>query len=412
MKRLLAVSWEMPPMYGPRGTQVTRTLEALTEFGWRSTVVCLQPRRGGPHWRDGADATIPDGVHLVRVASPEEWTILRAARRLFPSFYSTPDAHAVWIDRATAAALSQLSSKRFDAMVTFAQPWSNHIVGLTVRRSRDVPWVAHFSDPWIDSPYWTGAPAQREAAAKMEAQVVGTANGVVFVTDEAARLVMRKYPAEWCRKVAVVPHGFKTGARPSMSRHTGPVRFVYTGRFYDGLRTPDTLLRALSRLNAGQHLEGRIEIMFVGPFVSGFSQTAAALGLGEVVRFRDRVSPAESQSIAAGADVLLVIDAPTRGPSPFLPSKLVDYLSLRKPILGITPSEGASATLLRRLGCVAVAPDDEEGISGAVMELLRAAEAGTQVPVQFDAVAEEYDIMRTTVAFNDVLTRVCGVQAG
>jgi hypothetical protein len=34
------------------------------------------------------------------------------------------------------------------------------------------------------------------------------------------------------------------------------------------------------------------------------------------------------------------------------------------------------------------------------------------VPVQFDAVAEEYDIMRTTVAFNDVLTRVCGVQAG
>ncbi len=413
MKRLLAVSWEMPPMYGPRGTQVTRTLGALTAFGWQSTVVCLRPRRGGPNWRDGRDAKIPDGVELARVASPEEWTVFRAARRLFPGFSSTPDSHAMWVDRATAAAETLLSSARFDGMVTFAQPWSDHIVGLRVRRASKVPWVAHFSDPWVDSPYWTGTPSQREAAAKMEAEVVGEADAVVFVTDEAARLVMKKYPADWCRKATVVPHGFDTPMRPPASRHDGPLRIVYTGRFYEGLRTPDTFLRALSRLNQQRQLSGRIEVTFVGPFMSGFDQAASALSLSGVARFHEKVSAAESQSIAADADVLLVIDAPTNGPSPFLPSKLVDYLPLRKPILGITPAEGASATLLRRLGCTAVAPHDEEGIGRAVAELLRSAEAGTlKVSPQFETVAAEYDITQATAAFNDVLTRAFSVHAG
>ena len=57
-------------MYGPRATQVARTLGQLALLGWHSTVVCLDPRRGGPHWRDGADAVFPRGVETVRVPSP------------------------------------------------------------------------------------------------------------------------------------------------------------------------------------------------------------------------------------------------------------------------------------------------------------------------------------------------------
>ena len=46
--------------------------------------------------------------------------------------------------------------------------------------------------------------------------------------------------------------------------------------------------------------------------------------------------------------MLLVIDAPA-DESLFLPSKLIDYLPARKPILGLTPARGASADLIRAL---------------------------------------------------------------
>src|SRR5712691_7026258 len=111
MKRLLAVSWEMPPMYGPRATQVARTLGALVSLGWQPTVVCLDPRRGGPHWRDSVDVPLPPGVEALRVKSPG-----RADDR--------PDPAWVWIGRATAAATAAASRTRFDGLVTFAQPWS------------------------------------------------------------------------------------------------------------------------------------------------------------------------------------------------------------------------------------------------------------------------------------------------
>ena len=406
-------------MYGPRGTQVARTLGALVSHGWQSTVVCLDPRRGGPNWRDGRDAQSESGVDAVRVASPEEWTAVRALWRLLPSLRDRPDPKWVWVNRAAAAAEAAASRTRFDGLVTFAQPWSDHLVGLRVHAATKLPWVAHFSDPWIDSPYWRGSSRQRAIAEAMESRVMHQADSVVFVTDEAADLVMRKYPRELRQKVAVVPHGYDVATLKGSphenhgSTHedsgSSPLRVVYTGRFYDGLRTPETLLRAVATLNAEQPLAGVLDIAFVGPFVTGFERQARSLGVERVVRFQDRVPAGDAQSIAASADVLLVVDAPTDGPSPFLPSKLVDYLAFRKPILGITPHDGASASLLRRIGGSIASPDDEAAVLTVVRDLLqRWREGGLAVGADFDRVAAEYDIRRTTATFSGVLSRAFG----
>jgi hypothetical protein len=409
MRRLLAVSWEMPPMYGPRGTQVTRALGELSTLGWHTTIVCLDPRRGGPHWPEGVDAVVPPGIDLIRVPSPEEWATVRVAWRLLPVLRDRPDSKWVWIDRAATAALAAAAATTFDGLLTFAQPWSDHLVGLRVHRATRLPWVAHFSDPWVDSPYLSTPRARRSAAWRMEADVIREADGVVFVTRQMADLVMKKYPDEWRSKAAVVPHGFDS-ARPapaSVNGHrTGPMRLVYTGRFYDGLRTPNSLLQAIARAHAVEPLNGALDVTFVGPHVISFAREATRLGLDAFVHFRDRVTAADALAIASGADALLVIDAPTEGPSPFLPSKLVDYLPLRKPILGITPAAGAAAELLKRLGCPTAPPDNVEAIQTAVTCLVRQWSDGTlSVLPQFDRVASEFDIRHTAAQLSGALTR-------
>ncbi len=77
--------------------------------------------------------------------------------------------------------------------------------------------------------------------------------------------------------------------------------------------------------------------------------------------------------------MLLVIDAPADD-SLFLPSKLIDYLPLRRPILGLTPLRGASADLIRRLGYPVVAPDDEAAIAGQIEALLDLKQTGRLGP--------------------------------
>jgi hypothetical protein len=130
------------------------------------------------------------------------------------------------------------------------------------------------------------------------------------------------------------------------------------------------------------------------------------MGLDGIVRFLDRVSPADAAAIAADADVLLVIDAPSDGPSVFLPSKLIDYLPFRKPILGVTPPIGASASLLRRLGCCVASPADAGEIADALATLIGDWRDGRlAVSPQFDRVAADYDIRRTTTQLNTALVR-------
>ena len=170
------------------------------------------------------------------------------------------------------------------------------------------------------------------------------------------------------------------------------MRLVYTGRFYAGVRTPLPLLRALAELNDREPLAGARSLV----------RRAACRGVRARRRgARRRVARAVPRPRAAGrgraaaadADVLLVIDAPSDGPSVFLPSKLIDYLPFRKPILGLTPEPGASARLLRRLGCPVAPPDDVDAIASALAGLVRRWREGTlAVGESFDGVAAEFDI--------------------
>src|SRR5262245_56026881 len=169
MRRLLAVSWEMPPMYGPRATQVARSLEALGCHDWNTTVVCLAPRRGGPHWPDGTAPDPIESVSFERVPSREESFAARALFRLAPALRGMPDEKRVWVAPAVRACERVVAREKPAGVISFAQPWSDHLVGLRVHRRTRLPWVAHFSDPWVDSPYASRAPWQRRLSRHMEA---------------------------------------------------------------------------------------------------------------------------------------------------------------------------------------------------------------------------------------------------
>ena len=193
------------------------------------------------------------------------------------------------------------------------------------------------------------------------------------------------------------------------SRTSGPLRLVYTGRFYAGIRTPDTFLEALAAIHRVRPLDGRLMVEFIGGGMAAYEREALALGVDAVVRFSGRVDPGTARTRAAGADALLIIDAPSDGPSLFLPSKLVEYLPLRKPVLGLTPKHGPSANLLHALGYPVVDPLDVAGIAAIVERLVEAHAAGQLGPSpQHDEVSQSYDIHETTRAFARVLDEARG----
>ena len=130
---------------------------------------------------------------------------------------------------------------------------------------------------------------------------------------------------------------------------------------------------------------------------------AKALGLEELVTFKGKSLYLDSLAAARAADLLLLIDAPAEH-SVFLPSKIVDYLMLGRPILGLTPASGASAAVLRRLGFPIASPDNATAIEKALRQAFDAWRQGRPAtaipePAQF----EGFDIRNVAQQFENAL---------
>lgn len=82
----------------------------------------------------------------------------------------------------------------------FGQPRSDHLLGLHLKQRLRLPWLAHFSDPWTDTPFRRQGPFCRP---------VNDADRVIFTSAETLELVMRKYPAGRYAKACVLPHAYE-----------------------------------------------------------------------------------------------------------------------------------------------------------------------------------------------------------
>ena len=370
--KLLAVSFSFPPSATPRALQVARLLKHLP---LSTILVCADEQEGA------RDSTIePDAEaalsNCLRVSfSVQGWR--KQANRVaslfrLPLWNRVPDEYSWWKRRALRAIREQAqkSDHRPDLIVSFGQPMSDHLIGLHLKQIYGVPWLAHFSDPWVDNPFNRYDSLTRQINRSLEHKVIKAADRVVFTSQETVDLVMAKYPPEWRAKVRVLSHSFD----PSMSlvapgEESRTITVRHTGEFY-GPRTPKPLITTLrSIISEGLHsLEGVCFELIgqIDPVV------LTNLGIEDLppslVRFRPPVSYQESCSLAAAANGLLIIDAPATK-SVFLPSKLIEYVGVGRPILGIT-APGAAANLIKELGGWVADPSSPEAMKRTVVQFL------------------------------------------
>jgi glycosyltransferase involved in cell wall biosynthesis len=400
-KKLLAISWCMPPAIFPRSIQVSRLLAQLAQHGWQITVLCDDPIASSTNVvLDSVLAGAYAGKYeLIRVPTPH----LRVSR----SGDEIPDhLNLRWQKPALAALKSLFAERNFSAMVTFAQPWVDHLIGLKIRHTvRGVPWIAHFSDPWVDSLYYANINARTMFIWRMmERKVIRSADALLFTNRQALDLVLGKYPMKWKKKASISSHCYDldlapvSGAVPRKTR----MRLVYTGNVFTG-RSPDALLQALNILARKMPLHELLQVDFVGSGTS-YQQQADDLGLGCIVTFHGVTPYISALRIAAEADALLLMDAPSITPNPFLPSKVVDYMMFKKIILSLTPENGATADLMRQLEFPVVPPDNSLAIADAIEQLLVSWKSGDlRVSMAYEQVAQRYDVSRVARQFEEIL---------
>lgn len=405
--RILALSGMMPPLVFPRSLQISRSLKILHKLGWKTTVVTILPDAEPHAMQDFEFAKLYEGYFNSLLVDTREEVIPSALwRRLWRKIKPPVDLKTDnWLHRSSSVLRNEISQNHYDVLVTFAQPWINHLIGLRIKkRYPSLPWCVHFSDPWVDSPYFDlSDPKLADRARLQEKNVIRAADIVIFVNHHTADLVMAKYPDSWCSKVRIVPHGYDSDLLNALSSSKTPsekMKIVYTGNFY-GLRNPELFFQAVARLVEDPEIRSLLHIELVGNTDEEFVSVASELGLDDCVFITGKAGYLPSLEIAASADLLLIIDAPAKH-NVFLPSKIVDYLMFKKPILGITPLLGATADVLRALGYPIVAPDDPQKVADELRKIVESWRMG-QLASPDQTKAKVFDITETTLELEKAL---------
>lgn len=400
--RVLAITYDLPPVLTPQSIQIDRLLASLdAEI---ATITGPLAFAG-----TGIDAVSPwrrPRTFRAEIAFRPAFKgpALSLAKRFVPLYGAVPDEFRPWVRPAVNAAIEKIDGEnsRPDLLVTFGEPMSDHLAGLHLKRRLNIPWLAHWSDPWSDNPFRAGQFIANGINRKLEAQVVDAADRIVFTSQETLEVVMGKFPTSWRDKCVVLGHAYDPALYPQSALRSEGIVVRHVGSFY-GRRTPLPLLRAIVRMDH-RLLEGvRFELIGRSPRWLPYHPAWRRLPAG-LVRCVSVVGYSRALTLMAEADLLLVIDAPS-DLSMFLPSKLVEYIGAGVPIMGITPP-GTSASLIRRLGGIVADPRSPADIATGLEHALSKISARrneTPRPWGNETVRREFTAERITRQFQAIV---------
>jgi len=292
-------------------------------------------------------------------------------RRTLAHYDIIPDSCGGWIAPAFEEADEIIKREKIDIIISRSMPIVSHKVALKIKDKYPfIPWIAEFSDPWTASTYKKypfGIGKRKDK--KYEQKIFLLADKIIATSDRTAELFKRQYP--WAEeKIKAIPNFYDEeefkDINEGITKVPGKFIVLYTGNFY-GIRTPEYLFKALKELEK-QGITN-ITVILIGN-LGKFKKLIKKYNISkELLQIRNSITHVKAIEILKYADAYLLIDAPSKEPSVFLPSKLVEYLYMRRPILALT-SEGTVKDILKETKTgVCVYSDEVEEIALALKYL-------------------------------------------
>ncbi len=396
--KLLCISYALPPIHAPQSMQIGRLLYHLPEK-YKLYVAC------GDAPSNQRDDFYPDLKSKFKDCISVEYSINRyfeAIKSRLPIVYKRPDPLKSWNETVMKKILKKWGNENFDAIVTFAYPFSSHLIGIKLKKHLNTKWIAHFSDPWAMNPYSRYDIISRELNKKMEREVISCADMCIFVSEETKAFYSKIYP-EYSSKFFVLEHSFDPSLYSAEYRKNKKFTIRYMGNFY-GARSPEPVFKAISELNNELNAENFVFEIFGGGMKVPF--LIKKYKLEKLVIQMPMVSYNESLDLMRTADALIVIDGRVKMDSIFLPSKLIDYLGSGRPVIGVTPRNGASERVIIKCGGLIAEPDNTEEIKSSIVKLFllhRDGKLDSLCPKQSSA--NIYSVENKIKEFEKLLTR-------
>ena len=279
--------------------------------------------------------------------------------------------------------VKEFEKGNYKYLFTSIVPGISHLCGKAIKRKHpEVIWYASFSDPFKNSPYKKADLEGRSIFykfvysvggfvlynSKFEEAAVLNADKLIFICEEQMEYTLGQYKntEELKKKAIIMPltyiaewEMYSSLINDGNSVSNKPLQAVHLGRLY-GLRKINTFLEALKELKEeDKDLSKKIVFHQYSEIQAPDVKKIKEYGLEDVFVLHKTVSYDKSVEVMKESDILVLFDTlmSDKPVQPYLPSKIVEYLLLRKPILGICDKNSPSYRILKEHGFNEVGSD-------------------------------------------------------
>lgn len=360
-KKVLIICYYWPPAGGPGVQRWLKFVKYLPEFDIEP-IVYVPENPSYPLLDKSLGHGVFDGVTVLKrpIVEPYGWasalsrkqsktisagiipkegkqSMVQRAMLYARGNFFIPDARVLWVKPSIRYLKKYIAESGIDTIITTGPPHSLHLIGLGLKKSLGVRWIADFRDPWTTIGYHDKlkmTPKTQEKHRRLEKIVLDTCDEVLVTSPTTAKT----FGSITDTSIEVITNGYDD---ENIGKTTVDTHFSisHIGSLLSD-RNPRMLWEAISEI-AQEHAEFKslLRIKLAGKVSQEVVESIHAAGLGDHLELLGYVSHSEALKLQREARLLLLIEidaAITRG---IIPGKIFEYLVAHRPILAIGPSD-------------------------------------------------------------------------
>lgn len=374
-KKVLLLTYYWPPSGGSGVQRPLKTAKYLSDFGWQPTVYTVSNGEF-PELDESLTKDIPASLIVLKRPILEpfglyKWfTGKRKEYKLVAGYlhqkkagtwreklalwlrsnYFVPDARMWWIGPSYRYLKKYCRTHHIQAIITTGPPHSVHRIGLKLKLSLGLPWLADFRDPWTQIDYWTDlrlTPYAHKKHLRMEKEVLTCADRVVCVS----RTWGKGLEQLGGRPVDIIPNGYDLSDLPQaqavLDKQFSIVHIGMMGKS----RNHDCFWKAIrSVIDENQEFSEYLQIKLYGKLDESVMLSVQQHQLQNWVSHIPYVPHKDIIQIQQQSRVLYLSVNQTANAIGIVTGKIYEYLASRRPILCIGPLHGEAAQVLKETG--------------------------------------------------------------
>ena len=391
MKKVLVITYYWPPSGGGGVQRWLKFTKYLPEFGWQPIV--LTPSNPSVLEQDSSLMKDIDGsTKVVKIpiwepyslaskllqteTIPKQGIVKKSKDKRFSLLawlrgnFLIPDTRIFWKSPAVKKAREIIETEHIDLVVTTGPPHSLHLIGLALKKRCKIPWIADFRDPWSDWDILEQmklTTRSRRIHAKLEAQVIDSADGVLTVSNTWAKDLSEKHQ----KSIKVITNGFEVvDLSKADSESPEKFRISHFGLIND-LRNVSVFWAVLAELCVkDESFAHDLEVFLAGNVEEEILEKIMSSNLYDSIKIAGYIPHEKLIEEYNKTAVFLLLTNNSKNAKGHIPGKVFEYLHFRRPILAFCKSGGDVAGIIENTKSgIAIDPGNIEQLRHAIEEL-------------------------------------------